>query len=243
MTLEKAIEYLNIEMPELMLIDFSDTRIDAFKLLNIIMSDSWLLHGAIIALCKESKDQDRIEDIRGANFIAVLSDSDLDNNLPKALTILDNNRRILFQREIGSDLVSNISGSFKLDNDFLEAKCYVNLICNFLFNSNRLDVDKKFNLRIALNEMLINAIEHGNCNITYNEKSKWLEEHGTIDGLIHKRIKDPVIAKRQVSFEYTIESTYSKFFIGDQGDGFNWREVKDTTWKKTFLSFTAGAFS
>lgn len=225
----KAIEYLNIEMPELMLINFSDTKIDAFGLLDIIMSDSWLLHGAIIALCKEAKDQERIENIRGANFIALLSDNDLDRNLPKALSILENNRRILFQREIGSDLVSNISGSFKLNNDFLEAKCYVNLICNFLYNSNRLDIDRKFNLRIALNEMLINAIEHGNCNITYDEKSEWLEKHGTIDGLVSKRLKDQKIAQRQVSFEYTIEPTYSKFFIGDEGDGFNWREIKDTS--------------
>jgi anti-sigma regulatory factor (Ser/Thr protein kinase) len=228
-THKKTIEYLNIEMPELMLINFSDTRIDAYKLLDIIMRDSWLLHGAIIAICKEYKDQDRIENIRGANFIAVLSDSDLDNNLPKALTILENNRRILFQREIDSDLVSNISGSFKLNNDFLEAKCYVNLICNFLYNSNRLDIDKKFNLRIALNEMLINAIEHGNCNITYDEKTDWLAEHGIIDGLFMERMKDPSIAERKVTFEYTIEPTCSKFFIADEGDGFDWREVKDTS--------------
>ncbi len=225
----KAIEHLNLEMPELIIINFSDPKIDAYALLDVIMSDTWLLHGGIIAISKDDKELEQIENIRGANIIAVINRSDLAGNLPKVLSIIENNRRILFQREIGYDLVKHLSGSFTLGNDLLEVKCYVNLICNFLYNSNRLGVNKKFNLRIALNEMLINAIEHGNCNITYDDKSEWLEEHGTIDDLIRARCEDPEIAKRRVTFEYTITTTSSQFLIIDEGEGFNWRELKDPT--------------
>ena len=172
-----TVDYLNSEMSELMFINFSDKKIDAFELLNTIMSDPWLLHCGIIAICDNIDDRRRIENIRGANIIVDLDVGDLEENLLKVLSIIFNNRRIIFQRGIGSDIVSYISGSFKLDNDPLEAKCYVNLICNFLYNSNKLGADRKFDLQLALNEMLLNAIEHGNCSIDYEEKTKWLEEY------------------------------------------------------------------
>jgi len=224
---EQAVEYLNIEMPELVFINFSDEGFDAFALLHTIMKDPWLLHGGIIAFCKDFDTMQKVEDIRGANIIVDLPHDELSDNFAKILSIIFKNRRILFQREIGSDIVKNISGSFKLDNDPLEVKCYVNLICNFLYNSNKLDVDKKFNLQLAINEMLLNAIEHGNCKIDYNEKSAWLEKHGTIDGLIKKRAEEPGIADKKVTFEYTITPISANFFIADEGDGFDWRKIQD----------------
>ncbi len=232
---QQAVEYLNIEMPELVFINFSDTGVDAFALLATIMSDPWLLHGGIIALCKNFDDMQKVEDIRGANIIVDLPHEDLQDNFSKVLSIIFKNRRILFQREIGFDIVKNISGSFKLENDPLEVKCYVNLLCNFLYNSNKLDVDKKFNLQLAINEMLLNAIEHGNCKIDYNEKSAWLEKHGTIDGLIKKRAADPATIDKKVTFDYTITPTCSKFFVADEGDGFDWRRIHDATKEENLL--------
>ncbi len=232
---KKAIEFLNIEMSELVIINFSDEKINAHSLLNSIMNDPWLLHGGIIALCKNFEEIEDIENIHGANIVVVLDNKSLDDYFPKVLSIINNNRRILFQREIGSDIVKNISGSFKLNNDIVEVKCYVNLICNFLYNSNKLDIDKKFNLQLALDEMLLNAIEHGNCKISYNEKSEWLKTDGAISELIKQRMKNPDIAKKKVTFEYNITPNSSKFFIADQGDGFDWRRIKDPTKGKNIL--------
>lgn len=230
-----ALDFLNSEMSELIFINFSDKKIDAFDLLNNVMSDPWLFHCGIIAVCDNIEDRRRIENIRGANIIVDLDYEDLKENLSKVLSIIFNNRRIIFQRGIGSDIVSYISGSFKLDNDPLEAKCYVNLICNFLHNSNKLGAERKFDLQLALNEMLLNAVEHGNCRINYEEKTKWLEKHGSIIGLIKKRRKDPEVAAKRVTFEYAITPNSAKFFIADEGEGFNWREVKDVTKEENLL--------
>jgi len=234
-TVQQAVEYLNIEMPELIFINFSDTKLDAFALLDTLMIDPWLLHSGILALCKNFDDMQKIEDIRDTNLIVDLLHEELQNSFTKVLTIIFSNRRILFQREISSDLIKNIAGSFKLENDLIELKCYINLICNFLYNSNKLDIDKKFNLKLALNEVLLNAIEHGNCKIDYDEKSAWLDKYGTIDGLIKKRAKDPAIAGKKVTFEYSITPTYAKFFVADEGDGFDWRKVQDATTGENLL--------
>jgi hypothetical protein len=226
---------MNMEMPELVFISFSGTELGGYALLDTILSDPWLLHAGIVALCESYDDVKRLEKVRGANIVTYLITDDLQRHLPRVMNIIANNRRILFQRQIESDLVGNISGSFKLDNDPVVANCYANLICNFLFNCNKLDAEKKDYLYFSINEMLMNAIEHGNCGISYEEKTKWLEEHGQILELIEKKCGNPTIAKKRVTFEYTLGQDTARFFIGDEGKGFDWRTMLEVTKNQDYL--------
>lgn len=74
---------------------------------------------------------------------------------------------------------------------------------------------------------MINAIEHGNCGITFAEKSAWLEQGLDITELHDKKCEDPEIKRRKVILEYNIHDRYTAFKIIDQGAGFNWRKVSD----------------
>jgi len=232
---ERAIDFLSVELPQLLFIDFSDSELNARALLDDIMSDPWLLHGGIIALCEDFKVAAEIERIRGANVVVALTLDNLPDCLPRVLRIIRQNRRILFQRQIKRDLVQNISGSFVLQNDPLDARCYVNLICNFLYNAGNLDIDSKADLRLALQEMLMNAIEHGNCGITYEEKGEWLEGDRHMMDLIEQKCQDPAIARKRVTFEYSIGAATSSFLIADEGEGFNWREMADPSDEENLL--------
>ena len=51
---------------------------------------------------------------------------------------------------------------------------------------------------MALLELLINAIEHGNCRIGYDEKTSWLEGAGDIMELIRQKNRDPAVRARKV---------------------------------------------
>jgi anti-sigma regulatory factor (Ser/Thr protein kinase) len=119
--------------------------------------------------------------------------------------------------------VRNISGSFKLENDPLEASCFANLISNFLCNSNRIGQEEKPVLTTAIFEMLMNAIEHGNCGITYEEKTAWLENGEPIQKLIGLKNREPAVAAKRVTFEYAILPECARFFVADEGTGFDWR--------------------
>lgn len=180
---DQAIEYLGVEMPELVLIDFADDKIDTDLLMNVIKSDTWLLSSSIIGLCDSVRMLRESEKLRSTNVIALIEIIRLERHLPQVFSIIRRNRHMLFQRIIGSDLGNIISSSFELQNDLIQVSCFTNLICNYLYNLNRIDIINKEKLSFVLTEMLINAIEHGNCSISYDEKTNWLQNGGDMTEL------------------------------------------------------------
>lgn len=71
----------------------------------------------------------------------------------------------------------------------------------------------------ALLELLINAVEHGNLEITYEDKSRLMAE-GTLAAEIQRRLEEPEYASRRV--EVNVAQTGSGFevLIRDEGPGF-----------------------
>lgn len=87
-----------------------------------------------------------------------------------------------------------------------------------------LDVKQVNHIRIALREVIINAIEHGNLNITYDEKSKALAEDNYFD-FFSKRQHDPKYRNKKISLEYEITPYHVIYKITDEGKGFNYKKV------------------
>ncbi|MSQ95263.1 MAG: cyclic nucleotide-binding domain-containing protein [Gemmataceae bacterium] len=226
-SVNEALEFLNFEVPDLAFINFSDPAIDGFALLECILKDPWLLNASIVAFCNDYDTSERVEKTPGTNLIASLAEDDVEKYLAKILGIIVKNQRILFQRGIGFDLVQALSASYQLHNDTIEANCYANMLCNFLYNANKIDSSGKMQISIAMTEMLINGIEHGNCGVTYAEKSAWLEDGNMMRDLIAKKCDDPAVRDKRVLFEYTIAPTNSTFLVADEGPGFDWRGLKD----------------
>ena len=75
-------------------------------------------------------------------------------------------------------------------------------------------------VRIALREILVNAIEHGNLNITFDEKSK-VKSHKEYMKILAQRQKDVRYKDRNILIEYSINENKVVYKITDDGDGFN----------------------
>ncbi len=223
-TVQEATDYLEVEMPELFFLDVSDPDLDPWWFLEIVQADSWLMQGGIVAIGDNHSALSPIDGFRGANVVVSLTTIQLDRALGKIMEIIVNNRRLLHQVDLTSDLVRDISGSFRLTNDLLEVTCYANLLGNFLFASNRIDLEQKNGLVMVLVEMLVNAVEHGNCGISFEEKTAWLESGRFARDLIEERCRDPKIGARTVLFEYVLRPEGARFLIVDEGDGFDWRK-------------------
>lgn len=83
-------------------------------------------------------------------------------------------------------------------------------------------------IEIGLNELIMNAIEHGNLEITQTEKSKALEE-GLLPVLYAQKQSDPRLEERLVTVDFKTNQTFAEWIIIDQGAGFNWTSVPNPT--------------
>jgi CheY-like chemotaxis protein len=220
---DNVLEFLKYELPELKILYFSDPKIDCLGILREIQSDPWLHYGGIIAIHDDANEKELLDAMRDANIVAVLRKKEFVANLGRLLRIVRQNKQILFQRGIQQHLLKSISGALVIDNDPLDITVYTNLITNYLYNANLIGRDEKDKLHVAFLELLINAIEHGNCKIGFDEKTRWLENSGDIMDLIREKNRDPVVRARKVHLSYTITPDRSRFTIQDQGTGFDWR--------------------
>lgn len=225
----EATAYLKYELPEMKIVYYSDTGADIAGVTEDIRKDPWLFYGGVVAIHDDMDEKALDELTRDQNVIAVLKKREVERHFPRLLRIIRQNKQILFQRGIQQHLIKSISGSFVIDNDPLDITTYSNLVTNYLYNANLINKESRDKLHVALLELLINAIEHGNCKISYDEKSAWLEANRDIMELIRQKNASPEVKAKKVYFSYTISPEHSAFVIRDEGDGFDWRarlEVK-----------------
>ena len=83
---------------------------------------------------------------------------------------------------------------------------------------------RRIHLRAALQELVMNAVEHGCLEIRYREKLEAVK-HDQYAELIHQRLQDARLRDRRV----TIRAVYNKrqrvltYQITDEGMGFDWK--------------------
>ncbi len=81
-------------------------------------------------------------------------------------------------------------------------------------------------IRIGLREMLINAIEHGNLEVSFEEKSRAMIEERYFS-FIAERQEDEKCRSRMVTVESSISNERAIFIISDEGKGFDHKKIMD----------------
>ena len=84
---------------------------------------------------------------------------------------------------------------------------------------------------IGLTELMINAVEHGNLNIGYHEKSLLITDN-VWETEISRRLSLPINKNKQVLIEIFRNDYEIKFTIADQGNGFDWQYYLTTSSKR-----------
>lgn len=86
---------------------------------------------------------------------------------------------------------------------------------------------------VGLTELVLNAIEHGNLGITYDEKTQlstreaWHEE-------VTRRLAAPENAHKRVTVHFERRASDLRFTIRDEGDGFDWRAFMEADPQRAF---------
>lgn len=86
--------------------------------------------------------------------------------------------------------------------------------------------DEPDQIAMGLSELMINAIEHGNLHIGYEEKSE-LRKDDLWDSEIAKRLELPENKEKYASIDIINGSDAVTYTIIDQGNGFSWDDFMD----------------
>jgi anti-sigma regulatory factor (Ser/Thr protein kinase) len=92
---------------------------------------------------------------------------------------------------------------------------------------------------MGLSELMLNAIEHGNLSIGYQEKSQLVESEAWQEE-VDRRLASPEQALRWAVLEYTREADSLCFIIRDQGNGFSWESYLELDPARAFDSHGRG---
>lgn len=81
-------------------------------------------------------------------------------------------------------------------------------------------------MKMGLQEMIINAMEHGNLNVTFDEKTE-AQEDGRLFEFMSERRLLPEYRDRKVSIDYYFDATKVIYRITDMGPGFDYHKIMD----------------
>lgn len=82
------------------------------------------------------------------------------------------------------------------------------------------DQETFMNLKLCVRELIINAMEHGNLGITFEEKSESLI-NGTYIQILMDRQKSLINSKKRITVESSLTPEKMEVVITDEGDGFD----------------------
>lgn len=73
---------------------------------------------------------------------------------------------------------------------------------------------------VALQEILMNSLEHGNLCLGSEKDDEFYALHS-------KRLKDPEYIEKKIKLKIKYKANSIEFFIEDQGDGFDFKSIED----------------
>jgi DNA-binding response OmpR family regulator len=86
---------------------------------------------------------------------------------------------------------------------------------------------------LGLTELMLNAVEHGNLNISYDEKSRLIASKSLAEE-VERRLADPRYAARLARVRIERQPDALSFTISDEGAGFDWHGYLDMSPERAF---------
>jgi CRP-like cAMP-binding protein len=220
----EALDILNFELPELTILHLSDKNLDLTFLKEKIMEDSWLHSSGIIGIYDLGRHEEArlLDQFRSLNLLTLLDYSRIRTHFAKVLSIVYANRQLIYQNELADNVLGKFSGAFNISNaDYPVVSVYTGLLSINMVRAGRVSDEERFKLQMALSELVLNGIEHGNCGISREDRDRHLESGGNLLELINERNQDKEIRKKRVLLEWILSEQESRFVIHDDGEGFD----------------------
>ncbi|MDR2602685.1 MAG: cyclic nucleotide-binding domain-containing protein [Spirochaetaceae bacterium] len=238
-TEDNLIDIVKFYFPEIIIINLSDPRLNVEMVMTAINQDRrFLSFGVIGVFSVGGKEEDQLVfKYRNSQIVTFLENYRIRTNLGMVVNIIKKNYQFVFQSDFANNIKDGCSGSILVENDIQCVSSYTGIISTMLVSRGIIMPDDKMQLQLALEELIVNAIEHGNCSITYDEKTKGMAEGKSVVDLVAERNKDPQIAAKKVEVLWDIQKNQTVLSVIDQGRGFDVKSHLDVLRRQDKFSF------
>lgn len=210
-----GLEIFKEYIPDIVLSDINMAQMNGLELLENIKR---IKPETIVIMLTAFNSEDYVVEAMKLGANNYLKKPVLKNNL---ISLLRKYSSVLHSRKSAK----KIQGFIKRHNFSLDFKSNIEIIpsiVNYLIT----EVEGVFpeevllDIKLGLGELLLNAVEHGNLDISFIEKSHAVQ-NDQLQQLYYERLGDPEFYRRKVFIDFSMTPEYSEWVITDEGDGFD----------------------
>lgn len=213
---------------EAVLLDRMMPEMDGMEVLARIKAHSSLNTLPVIMQTAKAAKEDVLEGLEAGAYYYLTKPFEQDQLLAIVRTAVDDYQRLRSLQKEAEQTNKTLSlmnqGQFMFSS-LEEGRNLAALLANTLPEASK--------VVMGLSELVINAVEHGNLGITYDDKSR-LNEQGTWEEEVERRLALPENATKTVTLEFERAEGEVSFLIRDQGDGFDWQNYLEMTPERVF---------
>ncbi len=228
---KKAIELYRLMKPSVVLTDIMMPEMDGLTLLKEIKKID--KQAAVILMTGYGSEEVLIESLRGgaANYFKKPFNF---QEITEAIKHILKYRADLDSAQYYSPFITEEKKRFVIYTDEADILPIINQIAINL--AMVVPAAEILNLKIGMEEILKNAIEHGNLNISAAEKNEAIEQ-GVFGKLIDTRLQQNGNGRKKIYITTKLDRRAFSLTIRDQGEGFNWKSFPQPT-AESLLSFS-----
>jgi len=216
------------------LLDRMMPGMDGIEVLKKIKSEPEYKHIPVIMQTAAASDTDVIEGLEAGAFYYLTKPFEPELVVTVVNSALTDYENFLKSKESSNEtdelmpLVHNLSVKLKTIE---EAHYVVGRIANVYPEPDR--------VLLGMSELLVNAVEHGNLGITYDEKSELLTNN-TWKQEIEKRLTQSPYKERAITVEIKKTDSEIVLVIEDEGEGFDWQSFIEMDSERAYDSHGRG---
>ncbi|MDD5388840.1 MAG: response regulator [Gallionellaceae bacterium] len=218
----------NPERYHAILLDRMMPGIDGIEVLRRIKADAALSHTPVIMQSGLIQPEEVLEGLRGGAYYYLTKPFAAATLLAIVETAVRDFRHTLEirdeARKAARTLIHLEHAAFTFRTPD-EARAIASLLANACPDSEK--------VALGLSELMLNAIEHGNLGITYQEKSQLIAA-GDLDEEITRRLADLIWGERRARIEFERGEREIRFLLRDQGAGFEWLDFLEMRPERAF---------
>ena len=146
-------------------------------------------------------------------------------NVKKVVEKVLRYRRLSREKERVFEFVRYMRMNFTIPTRELEPSLLADQLASFLQKMGFCSESEYHQYYLAFTETLVNAVEHGNLELSSVIKGNSFDDFANFEKLRDERLKDDFYGNRKVMVNFEVSDDTFTLNITDEGPGFDWRKI------------------